>query len=142
MKETAAIRKALDVARKEGRVTEGVGVNLPDLPGPPTDASEEEFLVAVVGLAHRHGWLVHHQRPAWTKKGYRSAIQGDPGFPDLTMAKAGRLVFAELKSETGRTAPEQQAWIAAVMSAMCGNGIEMYVWRPVDWPDLVRTLGR
>src|SRR5690606_28778418 len=57
------------------------------------------------------GWKVHHTRPARTDKGWRTPLQGDAGYPDLTMARRGRVVIAELKSESGRVTREQAAWL-------------------------------
>lgn len=97
--------------------------------------TEAELQTNVIDLARAYGWLVVHQRPALTTSGYRTAIQGDKGFPDLVMAKRGRVLLAELKSQTGRLTAEQQAWVTA-------SGA--YVWRPLDWlnNDIHRVLAR
>ena len=47
------------------------------------------------------------------------------GFCDLVLAKPGRLIFAELKSATGKLRPEQKAWIAVLAAA----GAEVVVWQ-------------
>jgi len=78
-------------------------------------SSEEEFQEAVIGYARLCGWKVHHTRPARTSKGWKTPIQGDKSFPDLVMARKGRLAIAELKSTKGRTAPmtkRDTAWEA------------------------------
>jgi hypothetical protein len=97
--------------------------------------TEAELQTNVIELAHTYGWLVVHQRPALTTSGYRTAIQGDKRFPDLVMAKRGRVLLAELKSETGRLAEDQQRWVTA-------SGA--YVWRPSNWlaNDIHRVLSR
>lgn len=96
--------------------------------------TEAELQTNVIDLAHAYGWLVVHQRPALTNSGYRTAIQGDKGFPDLVLAKAGRVLLAELKSQTGRLTDDQQRWVTA-------SGA--YVWRPTDWlnNEIHRALG-
>jgi hypothetical protein len=57
----------------------------------PVLVSEASFLSAVVDYARLKGWRVHHQRPAYERGRYRSAIQGDSGFPDLVLARRGRI---------------------------------------------------
>lgn len=94
-------------------------------------ATEADFQTLVVDYARLQGWLVHHTRPARTGKGWRTPIQGDVGFPDLVLARAGRVVFAELKSEKGRLSAGQSAWLKAV------DGL---VWRPSDWQTIKEIL--
>lgn len=92
--------------------------------------TEAELQVAVIDLARLRGWLVHHTRPArLSSGGWRTPIQGHAGYPDLTMARGGRLVFAELKSQRGRLTPDQAVWI----NELNGTVAEVYVWRPSDW---------
>lgn len=88
--------------------------------------TEDELLHAVVQYAQLRRCLVSHFRPARTATGWRTPIQGDQGFVDVVVAKAGRVLFAELKSQRGRTTPQQDAWVAAVGGR---------VWRPQHWFD-------
>jgi len=44
--------------------------------------SERDFVDAVITLALQKGWRVHHDRPARTDVGWRTAFQGHKGFPD------------------------------------------------------------
>lgn len=99
--------------------------------------SEAEFTAQVIELAHLLGWRVAHFRPAWTNKGWRTPVQGDgKGFPDLVMVKGERLIFAELKSETGRMTPEQDAW----HDALRPTGALMAVFYPRHWDVIVEIL--
>lgn len=107
-------------------------------------ATETDFLNQVVELAKLCGWKVHHARPAWTVKGYRTPIQGDAGFPDLVLCRPPYIILAELKSETGTLSPAQREWIAAL--ELC-KGASVYepnvgirVWRPSQWEEIVATL--
>lgn len=93
--------------------------------------SEDELQAAVIDLARLLGWRVAHFRPARTDHGWRTPMQGDPGFPDLVLANGDRVIFAELKSETGRVSLDQTAWIAAVTAHP--PFVEGVVWRPSDW---------
>lgn len=105
--------------------------------------TEAAFLKQVVELARLRGWMVYHQRPALTRKGWRTALQGDAGFPDLVLVRAMRslwgrrsVIFAELKSETGVMTEAQRTWGAALAKA----GICFRCWRPSDWPEIEETL--
>lgn len=91
--------------------------------------SEREFTDQVVALARLCGWLVIHFRPARSEQGWRTPLQGHPGFPDLVMVRGGELIFAELKSATGRLTAEQRRWI----EALDGAGANSFVWKPSDW---------
>lgn len=90
--------------------------------------SEEQLTDNTVELATTLGVLVHHCRPAWTKKGYRTPIQGARGFPDLVLAR-GRVIFRENKSETGKLDADQEWW----RDVLLGCGEDWAIWRPSDW---------
>jgi hypothetical protein len=49
--------------------------------------NERDWQSRVVGYARLRGWLVNHARPATTAGGWRTPVQGDPGFPDLALAR-------------------------------------------------------
>lgn len=93
--------------------------------------SEDDLKGSVIELAHDLGWMVVHQRPARTAKGWRTAIEGDAGFLDLVLARRGVVLFRELKSMTGRLSVKQKAWMHAL-------GESAAVWTPADWPDRIR----
>jgi len=80
---------------------------------------EAELQSRVNGLAEQFGWLWYH--PADSNKVQR-------GFPDSTLVKGPRLVFAELKQQTRYPEPEQRVWHERLAAA----GAEVYVWRPYD----------
>lgn len=111
---------------------------------------EADLLGAVIDLAHLHGWLVAHFRPAQTVRGWRTPVEADgAGFPDLVLAHAGarRLVFAELKRQDGKTDQRQERWLTtleAVADLSSANGMHRplfpapvmaVVWRPSDYLD-------
>jgi len=110
---------------------------------------EKQFQDIVVDLSMFWGWRVHHVRPGMTAKGYyMTAVQGNVGFPDLVLAHEGRkaghrramlpaVIFAELKSDTGRMSEEQQKW-GAVLTAV--PGVEYYLWRPDQLETIARRL--
>lgn len=87
--------------------------------------SEAQFTETVIELAKFHGWMVSHFRPAWTERGWRTALQGHPGFPDLTLARNGVVLIVELKTVKGKTTKQQQRWGEAI-------GSQYRLWRPTD----------
>ena len=91
--------------------------------------SEDVLLESVIALARALGWKVHHCRPARKLDGsWSTPVQGDPGYPDLTLAKVGRLMFVELKSERGSLSAQQRAWLNILE-----REAEVWVWKPHDW---------
>jgi hypothetical protein len=101
--------------------------------------TEREFQTVVVGAARVFGWRVAHFRPARTTHGWRTAMSGDVGFPDLVLARDGRLLFVELKAAAGRTSPAQDRWLETLSTVAA---VEVFVWRPCDWDEIVTTLRR
>lgn len=92
--------------------------------------SESELQSAIIGLAHLLGWRVAHFRSANTAQGWMTPVAADgKGFPDLVLARGGRLVFAELKAERGRMSKEQDAWLDALRL----TGATVAVFTPRDW---------
>lgn len=101
-------------------------------------ASEYGFLVAVLQLAKLTGWLSYHPRPARTARGWRTAVSGSgAGYPDVTLARGGRLLFLELKAEGGQVRPEQRRWLSCLRQV---PGVEVYLLRPSDWPAIEQIL--
>lgn len=90
--------------------------------------SEAAWQSRVVDYAALRGWLTYH-----TKDSRRSA----PGFPDLVMVRAGVLLLAELKTETGRPTADQRRWLAALSAV---PGVTVRLWRPSHWPDVEAVL--
>jgi hypothetical protein len=75
-----------------------------------------DLVDAIVEMSGHLGWLRCHFRPARTNRGYRTALQGDAGFPDLVLVREDdrRLIFAEVKGDGDRIRPEQQRWLDAL----------------------------
>ena len=101
------------------------------------DLSEADMQAGVIALARLLGWRTVHFRPAMTTRGWRTPVSGDgKGFPDLILVRKGRLIVAELKSAKGECTPEQEAWLDS-FRASCA---EVYVWRPADYPNVIKAL--
>ena len=105
-----------------------------------TNRTEAALLEQVTALCELYGWRWTHFRPAFTGKGWRTALSGSAGFPDLVLVSSerGRVIFAELKSDTGKTSGQQQAWLVDLTAA----GQECYIWRPGDLEAIADTLRR
>lgn len=109
------------------------------MPGGKHFASEVSFTTAVVDLFKMAGWYVHHDRGEMRKH-----IQGHVGFPDIIAVhpRLERMVAAELKMPKGRTGIEQLDWLHAFERIGCPDEcspIEVHVWRPDDWDEIVKV---
>lgn len=96
----------------------------------PMKQTERMFQTAIVNLAKHLGWMVFHPLTVQGSNGrWRTAQQGDAGFPDLVLAHRDRgVIFVELKSSIGRVSDLQMKWIETLRA----GGAEVYVWRPRD----------
>src|SRR5258706_10722087 len=91
--------------------------------------TEREWQAQVVQLARTLGWdHIYHTHDS------RSS---EPGFPDLVLVRE-RVVYLELKTDTGKLSAAQEGWIAALVRARA----EVYVCRPMDLPRLAKILAR
>lgn len=83
------------------------------------------------GLAKTLGWsptLCYH---TLRSKGSRS------GFPDRVLVR-DRVIYAELKRETGTPTDTQIEWLTGLATA----GAEVYLWRPSDLDEIARVLSK
>ena len=93
--------------------------------------SEAGFQRAVVQLARLNHWLVYHPLPLRTATGWATGTMGDAGYPDLTLAKGGRVILAELKTDRGRLTELQERWVREAGAV---------VWRPSMWASIEAIL--
>lgn len=97
--------------------------------------SEADWQRRLMDTARLAGWMCAHFRPAKTQRGrWVTPMAGDKGFPDLVLAKGGRLLLAELKTDKGKPTVEQQAWLAEL-------GAHGRLWRPANWEAVLLDLG-
>ncbi len=82
--------------------------------------TERQLQAAIVDTARLLGWRAYHTH---------DSRRSEPGYPDLTLVRGRRLIFAELKTAKGRVAPGQQTWLDELSNARA----ETYLWRPDDW---------
>ena len=93
-----------------------------------TTVTEKQLQSDIIRLAKAAGWKTYH-----THDSRRSEF----GYPDLTMVRRGRLIFAELKRELGKSTPEQSEWLEALSVV---PRIEVFIWRPQDWTEIEGVL--
>jgi hypothetical protein len=79
-------------------------------------------------LAAQLHWSVYHTR---------YSIGSTAGFPDLVLVRE-RVIYAELKRETGKPTGNQLVWLDILHNARQ----EVYLWRPSDLMDIAITLQR
>jgi hypothetical protein len=89
---------------------------------------EEQFQQKVVDLCNWYRLLVYH-----TYDSRRS----QPGFPDLVIVGKSGVIFAELKSSTGKVSLNQSEWYERLRAA----GAKAYIWRPEDWEEVQQIIG-
>jgi hypothetical protein len=111
--------------------------------------TEKQFQRLVFDLAKLHSWSVAHFRGVrvLARSGaarWQTPVQADGvGFPDAVLARParrgvpGRVLFCELKTDTGRLTPGQRRWAALLRDA----GAEYFCWRPKDLDAIGRELG-
>lgn len=91
--------------------------------------SEAELRRRVVSLAHSLGWLVFSLPINRTVRPVKDAV----GYPDLTLARNGEVLWIELKTDGGKLTPVQERWHDHLP--------EVFVIRPNDLAGLALTLG-
>jgi hypothetical protein len=105
-----------------------------------TTATEADFYPTVIEAARILGWRVAHFRPAMSKRGWRTPVQGDgKGFVDFVLvhAGAGRVWFVELKRGNAPLAPEQQQWGEALTRA---GAVYRLVRCPAELPSFLQDM--
>jgi hypothetical protein len=89
--------------------------------------TEAEFQRQVIDLAHIYHWLVYHPMLSkWSERGW----------PDLSMVRGDRMIFAELKREKGVLTKDQVKWLV-LLEHTCA---EVYVWRPSNIEQIAEVL--
>lgn len=83
--------------------------------------TEAQLQNCVRDCATLFGWKFYHP---WI------SVKSAAGYPDCTLVRGDRLIYAELKGERGKVTAAQRAWLAALGGV---PGVEVYVWRPESW---------
>lgn len=89
--------------------------------------TEAQWQRRITDLCDLLGLMWHHETDSRRSK---------KGFPDLVIAGPNGVIFAELKSNTGKVSDAQQAWVRQINT----GGGEAWVWRPTHWDLVMRRL--
>lgn len=108
----------------------------PELFDPETTARldrERDFQTLVEGIMRANRWSVYSVRRS------DLAQASLAGYPDITAWRAvdQRLIFAELKTDTGRVSEAQKAVLAELESL---GRAEVYLWRPKNLAEIRQIL--
>lgn len=99
-----------------------------------TEAELQQLLTEALDLG---GWRWVHFRPARTEHGWRTAMSGSVGWPDLFAVRGGVALAIEVKSQRGTVHAEQHAWLDLLGEV---PGITRLVVRPDTVDDLLPVL--
>jgi hypothetical protein len=92
------------------------------------EQTEKDFQRQVLDLCKLYRWRAYHPMLSkWSEKGY----------PDLTLVRPPRVIYAELKRDSGKLTPAQDEWAELLLAC---PGVEYYVWRPSDFDAIAKTL--
>lgn len=112
----------------------------------PATWSEAQFQALVLDRARKLGWRTMHvvrSRVGGKGRGAQWVTNtSSKGYPDLTLVRGGRLIFVELKTESGTASPEQIDWMRDLqaVNARAPEAVEAYVVRPSQVQALFRRL--
>lgn len=94
--------------------------------------NERDFQSFVLDYARAVGWHRMHTRSVPVKQGsgfrHITPLSGEEGYPDLTLARMGRIAILELKSERGYASEQQVGWL----NALSGQKAPAEHWRSRD----------
>ena len=93
-----------------------------------TCVTEADFQATILQAADLFGWWHYH---------VADSRRSRPGFPDLVLIKPPKVIFLEVKRETGRLTGYQ----AEVLSMLSDcSVVDAAVVRPSDWAQVVEWL--
>jgi hypothetical protein len=95
--------------------------------------TEKQLTRIVADAATTFGWRRYHT--------HRSDFS-PAGYPDETLLRGHQLIFAELKSDTGKLSPLQTEWLDDLGRNQPGRvtDVRAYLWRPDDIETIIRVL--
>ena len=97
----------------------------------PLTETEDEFQGWITDLAERTGWIWFHDR---------DSRKNPSGFPDLVLARNGRVIFAELKVGYNKPSDAQIEWLTNLGWNNDTSHKLVRLWRPEDRDAIERML--
>jgi hypothetical protein len=101
---------------------------------PVLAVSEAEWMVAIGDRLDYYGWTWHDTYPTRRTPGRWTPEHSAKGVPDLICLRPPRVLWLEIKTETGRVTPQQEAWLEGLRQ----SGEEAYIVnvpRGFNWLD-------
>lgn len=90
--------------------------------------SEKQFLGQLRQAAGWLGWRCYHTH---------DSRRSEAGFPDVVLVRPPSVIFAELKTDSGRLTPLQREWLEDLKAC---DRVEAVLWRPSDWDAAIARL--
>jgi hypothetical protein len=105
---------------------------------PPAEL-ERDFARWLNDAAKMFGWRFAHFRPARTKYGWVTPMEGDDGWPDYVLVRPPRLIIAELKRlrRPSEVNLGQKVWLDQLDAV---PGVEVYLWTPDQRDEILLCL--
>lgn len=102
--------------------------------------TEANFQQQITTLARTLGYRVVHHRAGKSKAGRWSTPTTEIGWPDLTLIRPPRILFAELKGPDTPIRPGQAEFLAMLRACGC----EAFLWRAgvVSLQEIADVLAR
>lgn len=91
------------------------------------EVTEAQFQQSVTAALSLFGWLWYHTH---------DSRRSNAGFPDIVAVRGSRVLYVELKRETGRVSVDQQIWLDTLRQA----GQSAFVLRPSQFDEFMRDI--
>jgi len=100
---------------------------------------ERDFARWLNDAARMFSWRFAHFRPARTKYGWVTPMEGDEGWPDYVLVRPPRLIIAELKRvrRPSDVHEGQKLWLQQLGQV---PGVEVYLWTPDQRDEILLCL--
>lgn len=93
-----------------------------------TITTEKQWQEEVRRLAKDFGWRYYHQF---------MSMKSPSGYPDITLIRGTRCIWAELKMPDKHPTPAQQDWLEALRQV---TQVSVDIWRPDDLGRILALL--
>ena len=93
--------------------------------------AEKDLARFVADTAAAFGWRRYHTH---------DSRHSPSGFPDEVLVRGRRLIFAELKTEKGKTSAAQMEWLDDLGFVAQQPDLAVYLWRPKDIDRIAELL--
>lgn len=102
-----------------------------------SEAEFEEQHVEQLATLYQWRWCHFRDSRREVRPGVFVGDDKARGWPDMVLCR-DRVVYAELKSETGKPTEAQRGWL----DWLAGAGGEAYLWRPSDLEEITKVLSK